>query len=194
MLFEAFPKNSRSRFGSYEIILLASIVPLVVEILTFTGLTSFSRVEILPFALTLAALGFSEGLLNQRPKEESTDQFNRDAVVEGMDEGWMVLDPENVVVDINPAAERMAGVTRDKVIHQPIGIVLGDLANLGLTFNGRQELRGQEEHQVGVRLAIFKHPHLDFGGPCSQTIWPPGHLARYYGPKVGGGCAPESPR
>ena len=55
------------------------------------------------------------------PGKDSIDQFNRDAVVEGMDDGWMVLDPENNIVDINPAAERMAGLARDKVIGQPIG-------------------------------------------------------------------------
>jgi PAS domain S-box-containing protein len=78
-------------------------------------------------------------MFNQGPEEGSDDKFHRDAVVEGMDEGWMVLDAENIVVDINPAAERMTGLTRDKVISQPVASVLSDLPYLGLTFNGTQD-------------------------------------------------------
>jgi PAS domain S-box-containing protein len=87
----------------------------------------------------LTALGFSDGLFNQRLKEASNDEFIRDVVVEGMDEGWMVLNPENIIVDINPAAERMTGLAREKVISKPIASVLGDLPNLGQTFNGSQD-------------------------------------------------------
>ncbi len=140
LLFDTFLKKPHSRFGSYEIILSASVIPLLIETLIFTGLTSLSKVELLPFAFTLAALAFSDGLFNQGLEEGSKDRFNRYAVVEGMDEGWMVLDSQNIVVDINPAAEGMTGLTRAKVISQPVASVLSDLPYLGLTFNGTQDL------------------------------------------------------
>jgi len=60
-------------------------------------------------------------------------------VVEGMDDGWIVLDMNNIIVDINPAAERIIGQSRDTAYGQPIFNVLGDFPNLGQTFGGNRE-------------------------------------------------------
>ncbi len=176
LLFDTILRKPRSRFGPNEIILSSSVISLLIEILVFTGLTSFSRVELLPFAYTLAALGFSYGLFVQQPRETSAAEFNRDSVVEGMDEGWMVLDPENIIVDINPAVERMIGMARDKVINQPIASVLGDLPNLGQTFNGSQDsevkrsIKSEESWRyLNIRISsLSDHTHKQFG---RLVIW-----------------------
>jgi PAS domain S-box-containing protein len=176
LLFDTILRKPRSRFGPNEIILSCSVISLLIEILVFTGLTSFSRVELLPFAYTLAALGFSYGLFVQQPRETSAAEFNRDSVVEGMDEGWMVLDPENIIVDINPAVERMIGMARDKVINQPIASVLGDLPNLGQTFNGSQDsevkrsIKSEESWRyLNIRISsLSDHTHKQFG---RLVIW-----------------------
>jgi len=68
--------------------------------------------------------------------------------VEGMDEGWIVLDVNDTVVDMNPAAERMTGFAREQVYGQPISSLLGDLSNLGLTLNTSQEV----EMKRSIRL------------------------------------------
>jgi PAS domain S-box-containing protein len=176
LLFDTILRKPRSRFGPNEIILSCSVISLLIEILVFTGLTSFSRVELLPFAYTLAALGFSYGLFVQQPRETSAAEFNRDSVVEGMDEGWMVLDPENIIVDINPAVERMIGMARDKVINQPIASVLGDLPNLGQTFNGSQDsevkrsIKSEESWRyLNIRISsLSDRTHKQFG---RLVIW-----------------------
>jgi PAS domain S-box-containing protein len=162
LLFDASLKKPGLRSGSYRIILSSSFILLLMETLILTGLTTLSRVELLPFAFTLAALGLSSGPLNQQPEETSTGVFNRVGVVEDMEEGWMVLNPENLVVDINPAAERMAGLTRDTAIGQPIASVLGDLPNLGLKFNGSQdsEVRRSIKSEAGWRYLNIRTSHL----------------------------------
>ncbi len=176
LLFDTILRKPRSRFGPNEIILSCSVIALLIEILVFTGLTTFSRVELLPFAYTLAALGFSYGLFDQQSKEASPAEFNRDSVVEGMDEGWMVLDPQNIIVDINPAVERMIGMARDKVINQPIASVLGDLPNLGQTFNGNQDsevkrsIKSEESWRyLNIRISTLSdRTHKQFG---RLVIW-----------------------
>jgi PAS domain S-box-containing protein len=148
----------------------------LIEIFIFTGATIFSKLELLPFAFTLAALGFSDGQFNKKPEEGLADQFDRTAVVEGMDEGWMVLDLENTIVDINPAAERMTGLTRDKVINQPITSVLSDLPNLGQTLNGGQDaevkrsIKSEEGWRyLNIRISTLADPdHKIFG---RLVIW-----------------------
>ena len=139
LLLDTLLKKPHSRINSNEIIMSGSVILLLIEILVFTGLSPFSKVELLPFAFTLTALGFSYGFFNRQLMAASLDEFNRDSVIEGMDEGWMVLDHENIIVDINPAAERMIGMARENAINQPIASVLGDLPNLGQSFNGSQD-------------------------------------------------------
>ena len=56
---------------------------------------------------------------------------DREAAVEGMDEGWMVLDSQNIIVDTNPAIERMVGVPREKLYGQPVSSGLSERPNGG---------------------------------------------------------------
>ena len=48
-----------------------------------------------------------------------------------MDEGWIVLNLQNVVVDANPAAELIIGMSREKAYGQPLTSILSDLSGLG---------------------------------------------------------------
>ena len=43
----------------------------------------------------------------------------RDDVIENMSDGWMVLDPSNRIVDLNPAAERLIRMSREQAFGQP---------------------------------------------------------------------------
>jgi len=43
----------------------------------------------------------------------------RDMVIESMSEGWMVLDLNNRIVDLNPVAEVLLGVTRESTFGKP---------------------------------------------------------------------------
>jgi PAS domain S-box-containing protein len=53
-----------------------------------------------------------------------------EVVVKHMDDGWVVLDTQNIIVDINPAAERIMGLSREKAYGQPITAILTDFPNL----------------------------------------------------------------
>jgi PAS domain S-box-containing protein len=57
-----------------------------------------------------------------------------------MDDGWMVLNTHDIVVDINPAAEKMIGLSHDAVYGQAITSIIGDIPGMGQTFVGNQEL------------------------------------------------------
>lgn len=139
LLIDILLRKRSTRRKPYEIIVISSLIPTLFGILINIGPSSLPGATLLPFAFNLAALGFSAGVLRQKSDDASMDVYNRGTVVEGMDEGWMVLDPANIIVDINPAAERMTGLLREKVINQPIASVLGELPNLGQTFNGGQD-------------------------------------------------------
>ena len=158
----------RSQSG---IIFISSLFPLIILILALLGISPFTDLVCSPLGFTAAALGMTYALFDRRPGRVSSGEFNREMVVEGMDDGWMVLDPENNIVDINPGAERITGLVRDKVIGQPVASVLGDLPNLGQTFNGSQDLdvKRSVKSEEGWRYlnirssALMDRDHRQFG-------------------------------
>lgn len=138
LLSEALIQRRLSIFSPLWDSILGAAFPAVVLSLDLAGWAPFPTVELLPFALTLAAACTSLGLF--RPRRDEITPVDRSAAVEGMDEGWMVLDATNKIVDINAAAEKLSGLTRHEVVGRQISSVLGDLPNLGEMINGSQEL------------------------------------------------------
>lgn len=146
LLLDSLLQRRRLLISTLGLSLLGSVLPLASLITEFAGRQPFPKVELLPFAFGLCSVGFLYGLFDKRPEEIGA--IDRHAAIEGMDEGWIVLDVNDTVVDMNPAAERMTGFTRQEVHGRPISSLLGDLSNLGLTLNASQEV----EMKRSIRL------------------------------------------
>ena len=138
LFWNAFLKRPHTIASPFGVVLLASMLPPFATALDLAGFPAFVQIQWLPIAFTLTGLGYSHYFRRRKP--DIVASIDRNAVVEGMDDGWMVLDSQNTVVDMNPAAERMAGVERTDVLGQPVSSMLGTLPNFGLTFNQSQEL------------------------------------------------------
>ncbi len=138
LIMEALIQRLRPfRAGSW-VILASSILPLSALTLDVVLSPSTPPSGLSLLAFTLAACGFAYGL-SQRGLVEPAP-IRREAVVEGMDEGWMVLDPQNNIVDINPAAEKIVGLAREKAYGQPVTAILSDLPNLAQMLDSDREL------------------------------------------------------
>jgi PAS domain S-box-containing protein len=138
LLLDVFVRKPRPLILRSWPILAGPAVPFMIQMLNIIGLDEFPQFEASLLAFTLTSLGFSYSLFSDRLIE--IVPVTREAVVEGMDDGWIVLDMANTIVDINPAAERIIGLSREKVYGQPIATVLSDLTNLGQTLDGNREL------------------------------------------------------
>ena len=84
------------------LVLLGSLAPVVSNFITFAGLNPFPGLDLTPMAFTItgAILTFSlfrYGLLDLIP-------IGRDVLMEKMDEGMLLLDDNNRIIDMNPAA------------------------------------------------------------------------------------------
>jgi PAS domain S-box-containing protein len=84
---------------------------------------------IISFAV-IAALAIGLALFYKRRGPGHISNITRDAVVEGMDDGWMVVNDQNIIVDLNRATEEMIGLPREKIHGQPINTILTDWANI----------------------------------------------------------------
>jgi len=138
LVMDALVQRLRPFLAGSWIILASSILPLSALTLDVVVSPSTPPSGFSLLAFTLAACGFSYGL-SQRGLVEPAP-IRREAVVEGMDEGWMVLDSQNNIVDINPAAERIIGLVREKVYGQPVTTILSDLPNLAPMLDSDREL------------------------------------------------------
>jgi PAS domain S-box-containing protein len=99
------------------VLLVGAMVPWASDMLWVSGLNPFAHLDPTPFAFTLSGLVVAWGLFRYRLLD--IVPVARDAVIEGMQDGVIVLDAQNRIVDLNPAAERIIGHRAAEVIGQP---------------------------------------------------------------------------
>jgi PAS domain S-box-containing protein len=121
--------------------------------------------NLLPLILIVVGLAALAMILVNLNRQSARRGTLRQSVVQAMDEGWLVLDPQNVIIDINPAAERMIGLARASVLGQPILAVLGDLPNFGPSLEGNREfemkrsVRSEEGWRyLNIRISTLQVP------------------------------------
>ncbi len=71
---------------------------------------------------------------------DKTPPMSREAVVEGMKDGWIVLDSNALIIDANPAAEKILGQDREVMHGRPIQEFLGEFTIPRNPPGGIQEL------------------------------------------------------
>ncbi len=138
LLWNAVLERRRPLLAPHGWMLPGSLFPPVTATVEFAGFATLAGSELLPLGFTVAIVAYAYHLFRRRP--EAVPSIDRNAVVEGMEDGWMVLNDQNLVVDMNSAAERMTGLGRAKALGQPVTNMLGSLPNLAQTFDGSQEL------------------------------------------------------
>ncbi len=120
------------RPGAYRLqsgtILIGMLVPLLTDIICLAGFNPVPDLALTPLAYTVTGLTLSYALARYRLLD--LIPIPRETVVEGMKDGWMVLDTQNRIVDLNPAAEAVVGLPRHKLLGQPAEKNLRDWPNL----------------------------------------------------------------
>jgi PAS domain S-box-containing protein len=120
LLLQAFVRSPRPYRGQVGTLLIGAFIPWVAEVLSISGLSPLAPLDLTPFAFTLSGLVFAWGLFRYGLLD--IVPAARGAVIEGMSDGVIVLDTQNRIVDLNPAAERIIGRRTAEAIGQPINI------------------------------------------------------------------------
>ena len=95
--------------------------------------------------------------------------ISRGDVIESMDDGWMVLDLNNRIVDMNPAAEKLIRVSRNQAYGQPAGDILQNWPKLDLDSPARElEIKGSV--RLGAELRYLTVRILPLVRPPDQAI------------------------
>jgi len=174
LLWDGLVQRRRTVAWRLSLALLGSLLPLAAVLLELAGLSPFPTVELLPFAFGLAALCYANTLFDLRPEELGA--IDRSTAVERMEDGWIVLDAESRIMDMNAAAERLSGFSREQVYGQPISSLLGDVSKLGLNFDTSQEVemkrsmpQEEDSRYLNIRFSPLADAQRDpFGW---LTLW-----------------------
>jgi PAS domain S-box-containing protein len=160
LIVQALVSSPELYRGQASTLLAGVLIPWVGNLLYVTGLSPFARLDLTPFAFTLSGLALAGAILRYRLLD--IVPVARDTVIEGMDDGMFVLDVENRVIDVNPAAERAMGRSRAIVVGKPMGQalpgVLVDLVQRRRAGEGYAEItlgEGAERRIYEVRISAL---------------------------------------
>ena len=117
LLLQALVRSPRVYRRQVVTLLIGALAPWVGNALYISSLNPFPHLDLTPFAFTLTGLLVTWGLFRFRLLD--IVPVAREAVVESMSDGVMVLDVQNRIVDLNPAAQRIIGRSVAEAIGQP---------------------------------------------------------------------------
>lgn len=137
-LVDTFATKPRKLFSRAGIIVLGALFPIVGTIALFFVKELETDIFISVFSYSLAVMGFSyEKFTNNLT---AAIPLTREIVVEGMDDGWMVIDQNDKVIDMNSAAEKMIGMSRERIYGQAIDLILNEWPRLSRSSDGIKEM------------------------------------------------------
>ena len=138
LLFQTFrhgPLAYRIQSGA---ILVGTIAPILLDNVSLASIMAVPGLEMTLIAFTITGLAFSYGLFSHHLLD--IVPIARDLVVEKMSDGWVVLDKQNRIVDLNPAAEEVIGAMRNKIFGRPAESILSNFPNIMRSVDDAREL------------------------------------------------------
>jgi PAS domain S-box-containing protein len=151
MLLQVLFRSSRLYRGQTAALLIGALAPWVGNVLYISGFSPIPRLDVTPCAFAVSGLAVAWGLLRFRLLD--IVPMARDAVVEGMGDGVIVLDTRDRIVDINPTAQRIVGRTASEAIGQSGKQVLSYLRDL------LQDCRKGKDAQAEITLGKGEAQH-----------------------------------
>jgi PAS domain S-box-containing protein len=110
--------------GQHRALLVAALSPLAGNVLYLAHLNPFPHLDLTPFAFLITGLAVQWSIC--RYKMLDIVPIARYAVLENMPDGVIVVDLQQRIVDLNPAAQQMLGRTVTAAIGQPARRVFAD--------------------------------------------------------------------
>jgi PAS domain S-box-containing protein len=176
LLTEVLRRKLRPLTAEQWILPALAGLPVLAQLTAMLGKPGMFIDELRLAAFALAAIGAAYSTLTDTTA--GSTNISRQEVVEAMHEGWMVLDPHQTVMDINPTAERMVGIPREKIYGQPISSILGDISKLGNTYDGVQEVEMKRSYKT--QGGNWRYLNIRISSLADTEKKPLGHLVTWH--------------
>ena len=172
LFIQAFLRASGLFRLQTKAILFGAFLPITVNILGLAGFSPFPNLDLTPFIFIFSGLIYAYGLFGFRMLD--VVPFSRHRLVDEMTDGVIVLDANNRIVDINPAVQRLIGISASAV-GRPSGEVLNTHMYMDLADDPKaaslMELRVSENPTRDIelqRLPLFDDHQNVSGRPSLQ--------------------------
>ena len=141
-------------------LLIISIVPIIANIIYLSGFSPFSYLDATPLILSISILVMILGII--KLKLGDIIPIARDALVENMRDGIIVIDQNNYIIDFNPMAKKLLHAPKTNYIGKNInelwpnyGIYIDSIPNLQEAFKGIM-IRGKVKKRIyEIRISPF---------------------------------------
>jgi signal transduction histidine kinase/PAS domain-containing protein len=183
LLFRALLRPPFLYRGQSGALLLGALAPWAANALYITGANPFPQLDLTPFAFTLTGVATTWGLFRFRLLD--IVPIARDAVIEGMSDGVMVLDVQNRIVDLNPTVLKIIGRPAAEVVGQPAARVLSGQPDGASHLPNRQAGAGELAAVLLGRLGDVPEGNAEIVLRQSQAF--PGQDEGEPGPRPEGG-------
>nr|WP_290227930.1 histidine kinase N-terminal 7TM domain-containing protein [Trichocoleus desertorum] len=152
LIVRALLRSPQLYRGQAWALLIGAIAPWLANALYLLRLNPFPHLDLTPFAFTVTGIAMAWGLFRFRLLD--IVPVARDAVIEGMSDGVMVLDIQNRIVDLNPAAQQMIGWDAT-AIGQPVMQVLAQWPHLLQQYGNLLEAHAEISLGTGADERCF---------------------------------------
>ena len=125
-------------------LLLGALLPWAANVIDTFDLIPQLKQSVAPFGFMLMGLAFAWALFRYRLLD--LVPVARDALIDSMSDGMLVLDEQNRIVDLNPAAQSIIGISAGEAIGQPAAQILRSWQDFA------DRLRDKTEAQAEITL------------------------------------------
>ncbi|RJP71094.1 MAG: PAS domain-containing protein [Candidatus Abyssobacteria bacterium SURF_17] len=172
LIAERFLYSHRLYRRQASAMLIATLVPWAGNAMFLAGLTPYPHLDLTPFAFTISCAVVAWALFRLRLVD--LIPIAHAAIVEGMDDCVIVSDPNECIVELNWAAEKLLGVPSSDVIGQPLERQLSGLTDSIELFraqngHGRDVVvgMGDSRRTYDIQLSLLRDRK---GRPVSKVI------------------------
>jgi len=128
LLLRALAYSPHLYHGQVGTVLIGALAPWVGNVLHVSGLSPFPDLDLAPLCFTVTGLAMTWGLIHFRLGVIMPVAC--DVVIENMSDAVIVMNAQNLIVGLNPAAETITGATASSAIGQPVAQVVPTLKDL----------------------------------------------------------------
>jgi PAS domain S-box-containing protein len=143
-------------------LIIAALAPWIANVLYVSGNSPIPYLDLTPFAFTITIAMLAWGIFGFQLIDLTP--IARDLVVDDMSDGLLVLDVQNRIADLNPAAQRMIGRSASQVIGRTAAEVFKAWPELLERYRDVQEAQdeitigeGEAQRHFELRLAPLRN-------------------------------------
>lgn len=96
------------------LLLIGGLTPWVLNMIFLFNISPFPYLDLTPFAFAISGVAFMLGIIRYRLLD--IVPIARDVIIKNMNDGILVVDNENRILDLNPAAAKMIGKGQNALI------------------------------------------------------------------------------